>query len=252
MASTSGAFAARSNSCDANASRGFPALAACLTSFWRALFERRIFRASGGVEMDAMKEISLRESHRINYLRRGPKSQSVRIRFAPPIGYNPPMPAPAGHYQAAFEAYLRKRSIPFVSVAQAKKALFAKAKLKSFDFVVYSQKGPNRLIDIKGRVCKTGARFETWATEEDVADLAQWEQVFGEEFKGLLAFVYWVPTPNVQGPGMFVFHDRTYLMMGVDLAQYRQRMRRRSAKWETVALPTKDFRSLARPLETWL
>jgi hypothetical protein len=29
-------------------------------------------------------------------------------------------------------------------------------------------------------------------------------------------------------------------------------MRRRSVKWETVSLPADDFRSLARPLESWL
>ena len=45
---------------------------------------------------------------------------------------------------------------------------------------------------------------------------------------------------------------RWYLLMGVDLAEYRNHMRRRSAKWETVALPADDFRSLARPIESWL
>jgi hypothetical protein len=40
--------------------------------------------------------------------------------------------------------------------------------------------------------------------------------------------------------------------MGVDLHEYRNRMRRRSAKWKTVSLPTADFRSLARPLDSWL
>src|SRR5918999_457877 len=55
------------------------------------------------------------------------------------------------HYEAAFEAYLRDRAIPYVAVDEAKKALFANAKLKSFDFVVYSKTGPNLLIDVKGR-----------------------------------------------------------------------------------------------------
>ena len=41
-------------------------------------------------------------------------------------------------------------------------------------------------------------------------------------------------------------------MMAVDLAEYRDHMRRRSPKWETVALPAEDFRSLARPIEEWL
>src|SRR3954462_15457758 len=57
------------------------------------------------------------------------------------------------HYEAAFEAYLRQRAIPYVAVDEAKRALFANAKLKGFDFVVYSKNGPNLLIDIKGRQC---------------------------------------------------------------------------------------------------
>jgi hypothetical protein len=51
---------------------------------------------------------------------------------------------------------------------------------------------------------------------------------------------------------MFHHRDKWYLIMGIDLAEYRAHMRRRSAKWETVCLPAREFRSLARPLETWL
>jgi hypothetical protein len=40
--------------------------------------------------------------------------------------------------------------------------------------------------------------------------------------------------------------------MGVNLSEYREHMRRRSAKWQTVALPRQDFQALARPLESWL
>jgi len=60
------------------------------------------------------------------------------------------------HYEAAFEAFLRDKGIPYVAVDEAKKALFANAKLKSFDFVVYSRNGPNLLIDVKGRQQREG------------------------------------------------------------------------------------------------
>jgi hypothetical protein len=159
------------------------------------------------------------------------------------------------HYEAAFEAYLRHRGIPYVAVDEAKKALFANAKLKSFDFVVYSKNGPNLLVDVKGRQLRdrTSRRgFETWTTERDVEDLMQWEQVFGEGFKAILTFVYWIDPPLAAEPGMFEHRDRWYLLMGIDLGEYRNAMRRRSAKWETVSLPAEEFRSLARPLESWL
>ena len=58
--------------------------------------------------------------------------------------------------------------------------------------------------------------------------------------------------PLAPEEGMFTYKGRWYLMMGIDLAEYRSHMRRRSVKWETVSLPVEDFRSLARPIESWL
>src|SRR3954464_5574063 len=165
------------------------------------------------------------------------------------------------HYEAAFEAFLRDKGIPCVAVDEAKKALFANAKLKSFDFVVYSKAGPNLLIDVKGRSLRENGNggggvkrsFQTWTTEKDIDDLMQWEQVFGEGFKAILTFIYWIDGPTLMPePGMFEYRDRWYLLLGVDLAEYRNHMRRRSVKWETVALPAEDFRQLARPIESWL
>lgn len=156
------------------------------------------------------------------------------------------------HYEAAFEAFLRERAVPYVAVDEAKKALFDQAKLKSFDFVVYSKNGPNLLVDIKGRKATNGGSLQTWATEKDVDDLVQWQVVFGDGFKAVLSFVYWIETPLTPGPGMFGFRDRWYLLLGIELNEYRHHMRRRSEKWETVALSVENFRQLARPLERWL
>jgi hypothetical protein len=159
------------------------------------------------------------------------------------------------HYEAAFEAFLRDKGIPCVVVDEAKRALFANAKLKSFDFVVYSKSGPNLLVDVKGRQLRNRSSrsgFETWATEQDIIDLMKWEQVFGDGYKGLISFVYWIDAPLTPEPGMFEFKNRWYYMVGIDLSEYRNHMRRRSPKWETVALGAEDFRSLARPIEQWL
>mgnify|MGYP000156240367 CR=1 FL=1 len=159
------------------------------------------------------------------------------------------------HYEAAFEAFLRSRGIPYVAVDEARKALFHDARLKSFDFVVYGRSGPNLLVDIKGRQRRgsgSSLSLQTWTTQQDVADLAQWQEVFGEGFRAVLAFVYWIDPPVAPEPGMFEHDGRWYQMLGVDLREYREHMRRRSVKWETVAIPAADFRSLARPIECWL
>jgi hypothetical protein len=144
------------------------------------------------------------------------------------------------HYEAAFEAFLRHRGVPYVAVDEAKKALFATAKLKSFDFVVYSKTGPNLLIDVKGRLLRDRAAkrgFETWATERDVADLAQWEAGLRRGVQGGVLFRLLDRAAAHARAGMFEYRNRWYLLMGIDLAEYRGAMRRRSAKWETVSLP---------------
>ena len=41
------------------------------------------------------------------------------------------------HYEAAFEDYLRSRGWPYIPVDEQKKAIFAGARIKSFDFLVY-------------------------------------------------------------------------------------------------------------------
>jgi len=48
------------------------------------------------------------------------------------------------------------------------------------------------------------------------------------------------------------FSGKWYWLMGIDLSDYRNHMRRRSVKWETVSLPMADFRQLARPIDQWL
>jgi hypothetical protein len=159
------------------------------------------------------------------------------------------------HYEAAFEDFLRANGTPYVSVDEAKKALFVKSALKSFDFVVYSKSGPNLLVDVKGRQVSTNSgrrALQTWATREDIDDLAQWEQIFGDGFRAMLSFVYWIDPPLAPEPGMHLFRDRWYWMFGVDLEAYRGRMRQRSERWKTVSLPTQDFRELARPIDRWL
>lgn len=162
------------------------------------------------------------------------------------------------HYEAAFEDYLRRRQIPYVAVDDAKRAAFRDAKLKSFDFIVYSDNHTNWLVDVKGRrwAARKGQHkptWENWITQADLDGLGQWEQVFGPGFGALLVFAYWLqervePPPEI----VHLFRDERYVLVAVTAAEYRLHARVRSPKWGTVSLSATEFARHARPLADWV
>lgn len=161
-------------------------------------------------------------------------------------------------YEAAFEDYLQAHQIPYVAVDEAKRAAFRDAKLKSFDFIVYSSRGINWLIDIKGRrwANRKGSRkpaWENWITQEDADGLQQWQEVFGVGFAALLLFAYRLdadgdPPPEV----VHVFRDARYVFAGVALDDYVVNARLRSPKWGTINLPVRTFAQYVQPIADWL
>jgi hypothetical protein len=132
----------------------------------------------------------------------------------------------------------------------------ASRKLKSFDFVVYSQNGLNLLVDVKGRkhAASTGKSLQNWVTRDDVESLGQWATLFGDGFEAAFAFLFWCEAqpPDALFLEMFEFQGRWYAVQGIRLTDYQPHMRDRSAKWDTVSIPSKVFTEHARPLKQML
>lgn len=158
------------------------------------------------------------------------------------------------HYEAAFEDYLRSRGWPYVAVDETKKAIFADVAVKSFDFLVYSQVGRNLLVDVKGRKfpdlaagrAKGASRiWENWITREDVEGLGEWEKVFGADFLAVLVFAYWLQGPPDRSPfeDVHFYRGRHYAFMAISRADYIALAKPRSAKWQTITIPSAEFAS---------
>lgn len=163
------------------------------------------------------------------------------------------------HYDAAFEAFLRTRRTPYVAVDEQRRALLEQQSLKSMDFIVYSQKGANLLVDVKGRRFpsgdpESGHRWENWATAEDVPALLKWQEVFGNDFRAMLVFAYHIVSDAERGKfdGLFAFRDREYAFYGVWADDYREAMQTRSESWQTVSVPSGAFRELRSPIVEFL
>lgn len=159
------------------------------------------------------------------------------------------------HYEAALGDYLRSRGVPYVAVDEARQAIFAGAKIKSFDFVVYRPDGGNWLLDVKGRKFPyTGGRsrryWENWITRADLDGLEQWEAVFGRGFEGVLLFAYWLLGDPARWPTLWIhpFGERYYAFYAIPVSVYRRHCRPRSGRWQTVSLPQNVFRRFAYPI----
>ena len=163
------------------------------------------------------------------------------------------------HYDAAFEYYLRARQIPYVAVDEARRALSAAgsdatapAKLKSFDFVVYSEKADNLLVDVKGRKHsgKTGKSYQNWVTRDDVDSLAKWGELFGSGFDAVFAFLFWCDDQPEDAlfNDLFEYNDRWYVVLAIRLSDYVPHVKQRSVKWDTGAIPADVFQSRSVPL----
>ena len=159
------------------------------------------------------------------------------------------------HYEAAFEVFLRGHGIPYVAVDEAKRSLLSGGgSIKSLDFIV-SAPGPTTwLVDIKGRRFPSGDAqkqyWKNWSTRDDLRSLAQWETLFGSNFRSLFVFAYDVlgnrsPLPTDE---LFSCRGRLYGFIAVPLADFAAHARPISPRWDTWAMPADDFRRFARPL----
>jgi hypothetical protein len=165
------------------------------------------------------------------------------------------------HYEAAFEDYLRSRAVPYVPVDETRRVIFAGARVKSFDFLVYPPVGRKWLVDVKGRQFpyvdeKGGSKryWENWITREDMESMADWEAVFGGDFEARFVFAYLLQGPPDRWPSArpHRFRGEYYAFLSVKLADYQRESRERSERWQTVGVRSEAFRRILQPVDSLL
>ena len=134
------------------------------------------------------------------------------------------------HYEAAFEAYLRVRRMPYIAVDEARRSLAPNGSLKSLDFIVSLPGERSWLVDVKGRRFPSGAQkhyWKNWSTRDDLVSLARWERWFGERFGALFVFAYNVVGRRSPLPAerLFAFRGELYGFVGIRLREYAMHAR---------------------------
>ncbi len=160
------------------------------------------------------------------------------------------------HYERAFENWLISNHIKYTAIDQNKRVAFGKAKIKSFDFILYPNDNLTIMAEVKGRIFKGTTfekltSFECWVLADDVEGLVQWQSVFGAEHEVIFVFAYKIENVDVDFDGRQVFDYQSgrYVFFAIRLEEYLKYMKQRSPKWRTVNLAADKFRQCARQLE---
>lgn len=163
------------------------------------------------------------------------------------------------HYERAFENWLIDNHIQYIAVDEHKRAAFGRSKIKSFDFLLYPHNQQVIIAEVKGRLFKGAsfaklAGFECWVTAEDIEGLARWQDIFGPGHQAVFVFAYKIEKIDVDfnGRDIYDFDANRYVFFAVKLDDYRESMKRRSPKWQTVTLPADKFRQCAVQMQNLL
>lgn len=162
------------------------------------------------------------------------------------------------HYENAFQSWLIENKVQHIDIDQSKRALFHRNKIKSFDFLIYTQ-SEVLIVEVKGRKFKgdslAGLKgLQNWVTTEDIQGLIAWENSFGQGYKGVFVFAYCLEKPFVDKDGLeiYEFDSRRYFFFLIDLASYQQNMKQRSPRWKTVNLSSENFRKYIKHMDCLL
>jgi len=173
-------------------------------------------------------------------------------------------------YEKAFASWLGDNGVEYVPVDQQKRAVFARSRIKSFDFLVYPKNGGNigrinssprdiftvapAIVEVKGKLFKGSSLknltgLQNWVTTADIRGLTAWEDSFDgpQPFRAVFVFVYRLEYPYAETGSYhtYEYDGEKFFFLAVSLADYKKNMTVRSKSWQTVSLGAADFRSVA-------
>lgn len=165
------------------------------------------------------------------------------------------------HYEMAFESWLDQRGTPYVMLEDVRHFVKGRLGAKAFDYIVYPPGAKPCLVDVKGRKINAtpsdpDARSKNWVTRADLDGLAAWQEVFGDEYEANFVFGFWLSggrgvesaQPGLFGP-VTALAGRFYSFWRVRLSDYAGRSKLLSRRWDTLNIPTEDFKRISERID---
>jgi len=154
------------------------------------------------------------------------------------------------HYEVMFEYFLRENEILYIAVDEKRRPLVDGNPVKNFDFIVSSFNG-KFLVDIKGKKFSSRA-WENWVHDSDLTGLKVWGNHFNA-FIPLLVIPYLIENKKDEEIvrkycDIRKFKGKTYGILGVTLADYYSKAKRRSKKLDAIDVKTEDFLKICKPV----
>jgi hypothetical protein len=154
------------------------------------------------------------------------------------------------NYEKAFSRWLVENGYCFNSVKQSNRLRIDDLSVKSFDYVIEAG-GNVYLVELKGRLFR-GHTFESlrglqnWVTTDDVSCLAAWRSIEGVD-GAFFVFAYLCDDYGADADSNdgIEYEGRKYVFIAVSIEDYREYMKPRSPRWDTVNLSADDFRVCA-------
>ena len=152
-----------------------------------------------------------------------------------------------------------------MAIDQVRRSADREGPIKSFDFLVHAGRR-HYIVDVKGKRFPRLSKgretwWENWIHFADLEGMFAWEAHFGASYEALLVYCYWLqaplPLPGEKGDSplnsakgtvpFFSFGGRDYLLAACPARAFAERCRRRSARWQAVHVPEKEFTRLIKP-----
>ena len=169
-------------------------------------------------------------------------------------------------YENAFQSWLTDNRAKYIPIDQHKRSVFSNSKIKSFDFLLYPDKTkdtPNKpdviIAEVKGRKFKGKSliglkSIQSWVTIEDIKGLQIWQRILSASHPSgkiittpAFIFAYKFDNIDVETDGIepYDYADNKFVFYIIKLDDYKEFMKPRSQKWQTVTLPAEKYRQIA-------